>query len=102
MIDKTPTVWTYPSGRETCPKTLHGRWEYQNRIRLMWTRQKGRCCLCGEPIGLSQAVFEHQDGRGQGGGNRDDRIERNGKPYNGAACWTCNSAKGSKRVDYNA
>jgi hypothetical protein len=101
MIVKTPAVWTYPSGREVCPKTILGRREYQSRIALMWTRQKGLCCLCQRPVALCQAVFEHQDGRGHGGGNRDDRIERDGKPYNGAACFRCNAEKGSKRVDYN-
>jgi len=46
-------------------------------------------------------TFEHQDGRGMGGSHRDDRIEIDGKPYNGAAHGKCNSDKGSKRVDYH-
>lgn len=101
MITKESAVWTYPSGREVCPKTTLGKREYLSRIATMWTRQRGLCCLCGVPVSLSQCVFEHQDGRGHGGGNRDDRIERDGKPYNGAACYGCNSLKGSKRIDYN-
>jgi hypothetical protein len=35
-----------------------------------------------------------------GGAHRDDRIEVDGKPYNGAACHACNTAKGSRRVNY--
>lgn len=101
MITKTPQVWTYPSGREVCPKTVLGKREYMRRIEAMWMRQRGLCCLCRLPVALSQCVFEHQDGRGHGGGNRDDRIERDGKPYNGASCYRCNSDKGSKRIDYN-
>ena len=101
MIDKQPHVWTYPSGRQVCPKTTAGRREYHSRIEAMWTRQKRTCCLCGRALRLSDAVFEHQDGRGHGGGKRDDSIFRDGKPYNGAACWKCNAEKGSKRAAYN-
>jgi hypothetical protein len=52
-------------------------------------------------MSIAVATFEHQDGRGMGGGHRDDRIEIDGKPYNGAACLSCNGSKGSKRIDYN-
>ena len=34
------------------------------------------------------------------GGHRDDRIEIEGRAYNGAAHSSCNLAKGSRRVDY--
>ena len=101
MIDKQAGVWVYPSGRQVCPKTPAGRKEYHRRIEAMWKRQRGLCCLCGRPIRLSESVFEHQDGRGHGGGTRNDAVERDGKPYNGAACWTCNSLKASKRINYN-
>jgi len=101
VIDKQPGFWTYPSVRQVCPKTPAGRREYQRRIEAMWKRQRGLCCLCGRPILLAESVFEHQDGRGHGGGNRDDRIEIDGKWINGAACWKCNSEKGSKRIKYN-
>ncbi len=46
-----------------------------------------------------EATFEHEDGRGMGAGHRDDRIEKNGKPYNGAAHFWCNAKKGSVRLD---
>jgi hypothetical protein len=36
-----------------------------------------------------------------GGSTRDDRIEKDGQPYNGAAHWKCNNEKGSKRINYN-
>jgi hypothetical protein len=67
----------------------------------MWERQKGLCCLCKRPVALSEATFEHQDGRGMSGGHRDDRIEKDGHPYNGAACYRCNALKGSKRISYS-
>jgi hypothetical protein len=99
MIDKQPHVWTYRSGREVCPKTAAGRREYQRRLEVMVVRQRGLCCLCGRP--MVWPTFEHQDGRGMGAGHRDDRIEIDGKAYNGAACLSCNGAKGSKRTEYH-
>lgn len=101
MIDKTSAVWTYPDLRQVCQKSASGRRVYQYRIREMWLRQRGLCCICHVPMGLAAATFEHQDGRGMGAGHRDDRIEKDGKPYNGAAHWRCNAAKASKRASYS-
>jgi hypothetical protein len=87
--------------------TKAGRDEYMRRIRAMWERQGRRCCLegwiegCPGKLRLADAVFEHQEGRGMNGGHRDDRIERNGRPLNGAAHAWCNSMKGSRKINYH-
>ena len=112
MILKESGVWIYPSGRQVCDlRSTAGRAEYGRRIAAMHERQKGICCLSGHiegcpgPLRLFEAVFEHQDGRGHGGGNQDDRIEvmKDGKLIwqNGAAHFVCNGLKGSRRIDYN-
>lgn len=44
---------------------------------------------------ISEATFEHENKRGK---DRDDRIEVNGKPVNGAAHGLCNSIVGSRRL----
>jgi len=96
-------VRVYQDGREVCNlQTKAGRSEYAFRIWQMLLRQTHRCCLCGKWLRSEEATFEHQDGRGMGGGHRDDRIEVDGKPINGAAHFWCNSAKGSRRMNYNA
>ena len=96
-------VRVYRDGREVCNlQTKAGRSEYRFRIEQMLLRKKHLCCLCHKPLRLEEATFEHQDGRGMGGGHRDDRIEVDGKPINGAAHGWCNSAKGSRRMNYNA
>ena len=87
-------VTVYRGGREVCDlKTAAGQREYESRIRQMLEWQKGICCLfarlncCPGPLLLDDAVFEHEDGRGMGGGRRDDRVLVDGKRKNGAACW---------------
>lgn len=101
-------VFVYPDGREVClRKTEGGQREYRRRTEAMRQRQGGRCCLEGFAPGCSgylrkgEATFEHEDGRGMGSGRRDDRIEKDGRPYNGAAHLQCNMWKGSRRIDYN-
>lgn len=101
-------VKTHRDGREVCDlKTAAGRKEYQRRTELMLERQGGICCLygyvesCPGTLRYEYATFEHQDGRGMGGAKRDDRTEKDGKPYNGAAHLLCNSIKGSLRINYN-
>lgn len=95
-------------GREICNLlTKAGRDEYDRRKRAMWERQGRHCCLDGRIEGclgrlrLAEAVFEHQNGRGMNGGHRDDRIVKDGKPYNGVAHAWCNNLKGSKKIDYH-
>lgn len=87
-------VRVYPDGREVCQDSKAGWVEYNRRVKVMWERQDRRCCLCGKPLALRNATFEHQRRRGMGAAWRDDRIERDGEPWNGAAHWVCNSEKG--------
>lgn len=83
-------------GKEVCSDTLAGQKEYKRRVELMWRRQHGLCCNCRLPLELSKATFEHENGRGAG--KRDDRLEVNGKPTNGASHEICNGERGSKRT----
>lgn len=94
-----PGYRKYPDGREVCERSRLGQLEYEKRRNAMFKRQKGLCGLCGEPIsgGERAATFDHEDGRGMGGAHRDDRIEKDGKPYNCAAHLGCNYLKGSRR-----
>jgi hypothetical protein len=59
----------------------------------------GRCSICGQYMMPDEITFEHSDGRGHGGGHRDDRIEKDGQPYNSAAHYLCNQKKGSIRLE---
>lgn len=65
----------------------------------MYERQGGLCSICNLPMRIDEATFEHQDGRGHGGGYRDDRICIDGKWFNSAAHGMCNVRKGSVRMD---
>lgn len=108
-----PAFKVCDDGREIClttgsHRTAEGVAEYKLRIRLMWERQKGVCCLyrfihcCSGRLDLREATFEHEDGRG-GVRGRDDRIILpSGQWVNGAAHLLCNSVKGSRRIPYNA
>jgi hypothetical protein len=87
-------VRVYPDGREVCQDTPAGYREYKRRVSMMVERQSRRCCLCNRRLSLVQATFEHQRRRGMHAAFRDDRIEKDGLPWNGAAHWVCNSEKG--------
>lgn len=93
----------YPEGmdgRQVCDlTTAEGKREYKRRTEVMWERQNALCSICQLPMRLEEATFEHQDGRGHGGGHRDDRIEIDGKPHNSVAHGFCNVEKGSVRLD---
>jgi hypothetical protein len=92
-------VKIYPDGREVCDLSSHaGSVEYDNRIEAMGARQDCKCCICRLPLFRDEATFEHEDGRGAGGSRRDDRIEKDGKPYNGVSHYDCNAKRGSKRT----
>lgn len=103
-------VRVFRDEREVCDLTTKaGRDEYMGRVRQMWERQGKRCCLeglvkdCPGYLRLAEATFDHDEGRGHGGGHRDDRIEipdgKGGmKEINGAAHAWCNSKKGSCRL----
>ena len=91
-------------GREVCLTNKRGLKLYRQRTLAMHERQKGICPMCKNPMSTeigfeNSATFDHVDGRGMGGGHRDDRIvDENGKPMNQALCARDNYAKGSKRV----
>ncbi len=87
-------VIVYPDGRQVCTNSKAGWVEYKRRVKLMWERQGRRCCLCGKPLALANATFEHQRRRGMGSAWRDDRVSRDGHEWNGAAHWICNGEKG--------
>jgi hypothetical protein len=87
-------VLVYPDGREVCVNSKDGWVEYKRRVKVMVQRQNFRCCLCKKPLSLANATFEHQRRRGMGAAWRDDRIEKDGKEWNGAAHWVCNVEKG--------
>jgi hypothetical protein len=89
-----------PEGRQVCTKTVAGLREYRKRIEFMWERQDGLCALCGKPCRIAEATFDHEFGRGMGGGKRDDRLILDGRPLNAAVHFWCNAEKGSKQVPY--
>lgn len=98
MIRKENGVWTCPDGREVCQKSAAGVREYKRRLSLMWERQERTCAICYQFLMKDIATFDHQWGRGHGGGHRDDRILLpNGSWQNAALCFGCNNSKGSKR-----
>lgn len=102
MKIKHPWGWEYSDGRQVVnTKIKAGADEYAARKRVMWERQGRLCCLCKLYLKIGEAMFEHQDGRGMNGGHRDDRIDKDGKPYNGVAHPLCNSNKGSRRINYH-
>lgn len=99
-------VIVYRDRREVCNRdVVSGKAEYERRITLMWERQNHTCCLCLQSMRREAATFEHEAGRGHGGGHRDDRITfwdgTKQRWINGAAHASCNGEKGSKRVSYN-
>ena len=102
QFKRKPEPILYPEGiggREVCNfKSAMGRREYFRRTAEMALRQKGKCSICGRPMKIDDCTYEHEDGRGHGGGHRDDRIEVDGKPYNSAAHYFCNLKKGSIRL----
>lgn len=87
-------VRRYREGREVCVNSKAGWIEYKLRLKVMLQRQNHRCCLCGRPLALANATFEHQRRRGMGSAWRDDRITKDGEDWNGAAHWVCNSQRG--------
>jgi hypothetical protein len=103
-----PGVKVMPDGREICNQyTDTGRKAYRKRTEEGRQRQGGRCCLegycpgCPGYLSAEYATLEHENGRGMGGGHRDDRMVINGRWHNGAAHFMCNNWKGSRRIDYN-
>lgn len=94
------SVKTFPDQREVCENNAAGKREYEQRKMEMWSRQLEMCAICGRWIPSNLAFFDHQDGRGHGGGHRDDRIMRGSSWFNAALCYGCNGQKGSKRYEW--
>lgn len=96
IVSETKAVTIYRDQREICHGTRAGRAEYQRRREAIWDRDRGICCLCGLPVALSECTFEHLNGRGMGGGKRDDRESENAVSH-----YFGNSHRGSvSMVDY--
>lgn len=93
-------VMTYPDGREVCQDTMAGRREYRSRTRQMLMRQRGVDAITGEPMDTWEATFDHEAGRGHGGGHRDDRIGSDDDWHNAALSEASNSKKGSRRYKW--
>jgi 5-methylcytosine-specific restriction endonuclease McrA len=101
MIRKENGVWTYPDGREVCDKTAAGLREYKKRTEQARTRQDCRCATCNRFLSQSAATLDHEEPRGFGGANRDDRMTHDdGSWRNAALCMICNHIKGSRRFHW--
>ena len=101
----TPTingVKTYqPGGRQVCDQHIKaGKQEYWTRLLKMMVRQNMRCAVCDCGLNYIWGEFDHEAGRGSGGGHRDDRIEVDGLWQNAALCPQCNTFKASKRYQW--
>lgn len=110
------TVRVYSDGREVCGLNPGGRSEYRRRLWIMCERQSWQCAMCLRSMKHFEIretrfkengclfsgapTFDHESGRGMGGGHRDDRIEVEGKWHNAAVCLACNTEKGSRRIPY--
>lgn len=100
FIAEPEAVTVFPDGRERCNKNAAGKREYLARTIEMWERQHSNCAICGHSMELRFAQFDHQAGRGHGGGCRDDRTIVNGQWNNAAVHGICNARKGSKRYHW--
>ena len=105
---KAEPIKIFNGGREVIDTNTTDGWkEYRQRVYDMLERQNGFCCLLGVApmctgiLTRREATFEHEYGRGMGGGKRDDRIEVDGVWQNGAAHEECNEWKSSRKIQYN-
>jgi hypothetical protein len=98
-----PYIRTTKDFREVCNlKTRAGRAEYKARTVEMYDRQHCRCAICDRVFPLGNMTFDHQFGRGSGGGHRDDRTVIDGLWNNACLCSFCNIEKGSKRYAWSS
>lgn len=94
---KKAAVRVFTDGREV----VHRARIYMERTEAMAKRQKNKCAMCMLSFAIvGRPTFDHEAGRGMGGGHRDDRIEVNGKWQNAALCVACNGLKGSRRFHW--
>lgn len=97
MRRKREAVHVFPDGREVCQNSVAGKLEYRARTIKRAQEQAWLCRICFLPMNILDVTLDHEDGRGMNGSHRDDRIFRDGKPYNGAVHLHCNLSKASKR-----
>lgn len=71
MIDSSRLAFPKPGdhGRTKVVKLSPAAYATQRRRR--WEMQ-GRACTCGKGISLEQGELHHKEGRGMGGGRRND------------------------------
>lgn len=100
FIPEPEAVTVFPDGRERCNTNAAGKREYLARTVEMWERQHGNCAICGNSLELRFAQFDHQAGRGHGGGHRDDRTVVDGQWNNAAVHGLCNIRKASTRYTW--
>ena len=99
---KREAVHVFPCGREVCSDTPAGRTEYKRRTLQRAEEQGWICRICGLAMNPYSVTLDHEAGRGMNAGHRDDRIFKDGKPYNAAVHFWCNGAKGSRRGYVNS
>jgi hypothetical protein len=101
---RAEAVRVYRGGREVCQKSKAGLAEYKRRTIEMVDRQGNICGICKDPSvpmrpiedhSFLSATFQHADGRGSGGGRRNDSIAP--ETGNCAAHLKCNLELGSRR-----
>jgi len=85
-------VWK-SHGREVCNNSKKGKAEYRNRREFLYEVYDRKCCLCGLGLSIDHLSLDHKDGRGLGGGRRNDNLSTTLPVH-----LMCNGRKGSRRI----
>lgn len=73
MIDTSG--FYFPKPGHAAGRVVLSQWFYRKAKRAAWERQGHCCAKCEIEIpALEDGHFHHPDGRGMGGGKRDDRT----------------------------
>jgi len=72
--------------------TPKGRLMRDSLIARAWSRDDGKCGICGKYVCLIEATWDHIIPRGMGGSTRNDVLENINAVHP-----ECNGIKGSKR-----
>lgn len=99
-LPRKGAVKKFEDGREVCSDNAAGKVEYRNRTLAMHARQGGMDPITGEWMNYRDVTFDHEAGRGHGGGHRDDRIEVDGEWQNAALSVESQGIKCSKRYKW--
>ena len=95
FVAKPAAVHVTRDGREICSEHAAGKREYRKRTEFMSLRQRHLCAICGKF--MVDPTFDHEAGRGFGGGFRDDSLfHADGTWRNAAVHFLCNGQKGSR------